>query len=109
MFMALKGKSIGETGVQLRGTFEAFESLIVITLEGERVADCTPGLRRIVVEFDDFMGQEGQVDSVFLMPEDGGINFHIFETRGCHGFYAGETFLGFSVRGLLVKSATYLC
>lgn len=97
MFMALEGKSVGEFGIELSSAFEAFEGLVMVALERKGVADRAPGLWGVAVYFNDFVGKEGEVDIVFEVPENCGIDLHVFETGWGDGFYSRKYLLGFEV------------
>ncbi len=108
MFVTLQSEGICEFGIELSGAFEAFERLIVVTLQGEGVPDGAPGLWRVPVRFNDLVAEEGEVDLVLEMPEDCRVDFHVFKTGGCHGLDASEVLLGFGVERLFEECAAYL-
>ena len=78
MFVALQCKGVGEFGVELGSAYEAFQGLIVITLEGEGIANRTPRLWGVAVYVDNFVGEVREVNGVFEMPKNGGVELHVF-------------------------------
>ena len=108
VFVALEGEGVGESGGELGSALEAFEGLVVVALEGEGVTEGAPGLRRGAVGVDNFVGEEGEVDFGFEVPEDCRVEFHVFEASGRHSFDAGKVFFGFGVGGLFVEGAANL-
>ena len=108
VFVTLEREGVGEFGVELGGAFEASERLVVVAVEGEGVSDCAPGLGGEPVEVDEFVGEVGEVDVAFEVPEDGRVDFHVFEAGWRHGSYAGKVVVGFGVVGLLVEGAADL-
>ena len=80
----------------------------MVSLEGEGVAYGAPGLRRKAVESEEFVCEEGELNVIFKVPEDGGVDLHVLELRWGALPEGGEVLFSFGVGSLFVESTTNL-
>lgn len=69
VFVAAEGIGIWILGVELDGSGEKLQRLLVLFLEGEAVTNCNPGFGRVDGLLEGLMGQEAEIDLFLEVPQ----------------------------------------
>lgn len=69
VFVTAEGVGIRILGVELNGSGEELQRLLMLFLKGEAISNCDPGFRRIDGLLERLMGKEAEIDLLLEMPQ----------------------------------------
>lgn len=107
--MTHQGPGIGKGVINLRGSLECRDGLIVLSAQTESIADSHPPLWSGVIGFRKVMTEEGQGGLAFQVPKDSAVDVHVFYPRWLQLEDPGKALLGGLVVGAFIMGLAQLC
>jgi len=81
-FMPTERVRISTSRIKLERPSEARQSLRTLLLQGKQVTYRDPSLRRTRVDVEKFLSQEGKLNAILQLPQQGREDFHIPQSIG---------------------------